>query len=217
MIETAKVYQRVNQILKTGTSGYQSEDEFNSDMYSTLLKILTVCSDNYEKNAKISDMMNKSGLVLSETLTSDAQGIINFPTKHFRSFSMRYVSGGNEYPMTKISTNEVGMHLTSPIRGFNATKNKFGWYLSDGVINVLPKSAVSVKFTYCNTPDIPVLVLTANADDYETIDASTTDIELPENLFNLFVYEMVNRAGMEMKEELSMQYSQMGISQENVI
>lgn len=214
MISNAKVYQRVNQLLKSGTSGYQNADEYNNDSYATLLDILNVLCDNYEKNEKISDLLNKDGHIVSDSVTTNSAGFYTFPANHYRTFNIKKPDGIIEYPVKKINTNEVGMYLTSPVRAFNAAKNIYGYYMSNGGINVLPAAITTVKLTYCKKPIVPNLVLTYDGNDYETVGAGTTDIGLPENLFNLFCYKMLESASVEMKERLTMEYATMGINRE---
>ena len=216
MISTAKVYQRVNQMLKSGTSGYQSSDEFNSDMYSTFLDILNTLCNNYEKNGNVTDLMNKEGLIVSLAITTEIDGTFEFNEDHYRTFPIMVPSSPINIPVRKINTNSVGMSETSPIRGFDASKKRYGYYLTNGKFQLLPRAETDIIFTYCIRPEIPVLVLTVDDDDYEVVDAATTDIKLPENLFNLFCYEMMVRAGQEMKEQASQQYALMGINKEKV-
>lgn len=215
MIANAKVYQRVNQLLKSGTSGYQNMAEYNNDAWAALIDILNVLCDNYEKNEKVSDMLNKNGHIISPPFSTNSAGFYAFPNDHYRTFNVKLTSGAMEYPVKKINTNEVAMYLTSPIRAFDASKKLYGYYMSDGGLNVLPAAVGTFKITYCKKPIAPILVLTSDDDDYETVGAGTTDINLPENLFNLFCYRMLESASVEMKERLTMEYAAMGINRES--
>lgn len=212
MILTANVWQRVNQLLKSGTSGYQSALEFSNDLYSVLLEILTDLCDSYEANEKVSDLMNKSGLIVTATLTSNSSGIVSFPEDHYRTFNLKTDVSGLLYPLHKINTNEEAMTMSSPIRAFNASNNFYGYCMENGAIKILPISSRPIRLTYCKKPATPVLELVMDNDDYETVGGGTIDIDLPENLFNLFCYKMLERAAVEMKEQIGLEYSQLGIN-----
>lgn len=216
MISTAKVWERVNLLLKSGTSGYQTAAEFNSDMYSTLLRIITVLCDNYETNEKVSDLITKDGLLVEVALATNSSGFITFPNNHFRTATLLAVDGsGNEFETTKIRSNEKGGYLRSSIRKVSYPSG-VKYYFANSGLNTLPKQVTPIKLIYCIKPAMPNLVLTVDPSDYQVVDNSTTNIPLAENLFNLFVYEMVERVSVEMKEQTTMAYAELGISRETV-
>lgn len=217
MIETAKVRERVNQLTKSGTSGYQTAPEFNGGMSSTLLNIISQLCADYELDNRISDYMNKTGLAVPLTTTTQANGFLAFPENHFRTLSILKkdtIGGADEYPFKKINANERGMYSTSPIRAFSAEKKRFGYYFTTEGLMTLPAGLNPVVLTYCKRPVDPVLVLEFDDNDYEVVDPSTTNIDLPENLFNLFCYKMLENASVEMKERALTEYAMLGIQKE---
>lgn len=216
MISTAKVFQRVSQLLKTGTSGYTSDEEFSSDLVSTKIDIQNLLCDNYEKNQKITDLMNKDGMIKTLVTNTASDGTLSFPEDHYRSFNFTVTDADRDLPVIKIGTNERGMYSTSPIRQFSAQKKRYGYYVADSKFHIQPVGVVPVKFVYAVKIDNPVLELTSDENDFQVVGPGTVDIDLPENLFNLFVYKMLERAGMEQKESLAMEYSQLGINNETL-
>lgn len=216
MIKTGKVWERVNQLLKSGTSGYQSDTEFTNDMASTMYDILNQLSDQYELDNRISDYMNKTGLAVPFEVTTPISGKVTFPENHYRTLSilMKDTDSSKEYPFKKINANERGMYSTSPIRGFSAEKKRFGYYFTTGGLITLPEAVNKVVLTYCKKPVEPVLILTSDDDDYQVVGTGTVDIDLPDNLFNLFCYKMLESASVEMKERAALEYSQLGISKQ---
>ncbi len=108
------------------------------------------------------------------------------------------------------------MTETSPIRGASEAKNIYKYFVVNGGFQLLPRASYPVVFTYCILPDMPVLELVSDDNDFQVVGPATTDIKLPENLFNLFCYKMVERAGVEMKDQISLQYSQLGINNEQI-
>lgn len=228
MISTARVIETRNQLAKSGTSGYTTEDEDNADLYAVQYEILGLLCDNYENNQKVSDALINHVRTLQ--IDTDITGVITITDSgagasqsdgeyglddYYRTLTVLY---DGLYPTTKINTNEIGMYQTSPIRRFDTAKNRAGYYFADGSINMLPAEAMEVTLIYCRKPTDAIIAYTSESDDdndYQTIDeADTVDIEFPESLFNLFVYKMVERLGISMKEQVLFEYAQLGITKE---
>lgn len=205
--------------MKSGTSGYQNDTEWTNDALSTYLDILTILCNNYEKNGNITDLLNKEGLIVSIDITPSDTGFFPYTIPeedHFRTFPLMIKGEDRNYPVHKINTNEVAMTETSPIRGASEAKNIYKYFVVNGGFQLLPRSSYAVVFTYCILPEMPVLELVSDDNDYQIVGPGTKDIKLPMNLFNLFCYKMVERAGLEMKSEVALQYSQLGISNEQI-
>lgn len=224
MISTAKLWERLESLSKSGTSGYFTQAEFNSNLYSVQYAILSVLCDNYESNQKESDFLRNHLVSYSGTtqasgkaLSSDIDTLLS---NYYRCLNVSYVSGGTKYPAYKIALNESDMYRTSPIRKADLSKQRVVYYFTDNNIQFLPESSFSFALTYCKKPvDARIAFTTQETEDndYLVIDAlNTVDIAFPEGLFNLFVYYMLEAMGIEMKESLLTEYSQLGINRTTV-
>lgn len=226
MIETFKIWERLNILTKGGTSGYTSEEDFNSDLYSVQFQVLNLLCDNYEKSQKVSDALINH--IITEREISDNigkinvynEGTANTPSdgtlsKYHRVLSVLYIDESNTYPTTKINTNEKADYLISPIRGVSLAKKRVAYYFADKSLRLLPETALTVDIIYCKKPALAKLKLTqasSSDSDYLTLDVGqTVNIDFPEGLFNLFVFMMLECRGIEQKENLLSQYSQLGI------
>lgn len=220
MIDVKKLWDRVVALLKSGTSGYFTQEEFNSNLYSVQYAILSVLCDNYENNQKVSDFLVNHIDILSGTTTSTglvfATGFkTNLPT-YYRGLSMLYVNTPDEHESYKIRINEVGMYQRSAIRKANITKGRTLWYMLKDNIQMLPKSEIPYTLFYCKKPLEAKIGFTTASDadnDYLVINPATTiNIDFPEGLFNLFAYYMLESMGIEQKEQIAQEYSQLGIN-----
>lgn len=219
MISVEKLWYRLVSLGKSGTSGYFTAEEFNSNLYSVQYAILSLFCDNYENNQKVSDALSRH--IKPLTGTTQANGKL-FATdlktnlaNYYRALALVYNSD-KEYPSYKIRVNEIAMYETSSIRKSNITKKRTLWCMDSDNIQMLPKQALPYKLYYCIKPLEAKIAFTTAADadnDYLVIDAANTvNIDFPEGLFNLFVYYMLESMGVEQKENLISAYSQLGIN-----
>lgn len=220
MISVEKLWDRLVALSKSGTSGYFTQEEFNSNLYSVQYAILSVLCDNYENNQKVSDWLVNHIESLSGTTTITgllfATGFkTNLPT-YYRGLSMEYVNSPDEYPSYKITVNSIGMSKTSAIRKPNISKGRTLWYMMNDNIQMLPKVAMGYTLIYCKKPLEAKIGFTTASDadnDYLVINpATTTNIDFPEGLFNLFVYYMLESMGIQQREQITQEYSQLGIN-----
>lgn len=220
MISVEKLWTRLSVITKTGTSGYFTDGDFNSNLYSVQYAILSLLCDNYENNQKVSDALKRHIVPLPGTTQANGKMFVtdletNLPN-YYRGLSLEFVANSKEYPSYKIDINEVSMYQTSAIRKPDITKNRTFWYMVSDNIQLLPKQALSYNFFYCKKPsEAKIAFTTAETDenDYLVVDpANSINIDFPEGLFNLFVYYMLEAIGIEQKENLAQSYSELGIT-----
>lgn len=228
MIDTAKLIARVDQLAKDGTAGYSTQEEKNSDLYAVQYEVLGMLCDNYERNQKVSDALINH--VKFRDVTSDSNGVLGFNASgsddyiddYYRTLTiMLGFTGGTQYPATKVNINEIGMYKTSPIRKMVLADNRVGYYFADGDIIMLPETQMEVCLVYARKPSLAEIVYTTSEDeenDYLEVDyLETIDIEFPENLFNLFTYLLLEKRGIEMKSQIDLEYSQLGITRTSKI
>lgn len=222
MIDIVKLIERVDQLAKASTSGYATQEEKNSDIYAVQYEVLSILCDSYENNQKVSDALINH--VRFADITTDANGVVGFGSSgsddtvsdYYRLLSINLgFTGGVQYPATKVNINEIGMYKTSPIRKMVLADNRVGYYLADGDIIMLPETTMDICLIYCKKPELAQIVYTTDEDDdndYLVVDeGETIDIDFPEGLFNLFAYLLLEKRGVEMKDALSMEFSQLGI------
>lgn len=224
MISNGRLWETVNQIAKTTTSGYQSEAEWNRDLYSAKWSVLSLLCDNYENNQKVSDALVNHIVVSDET--TGPTGVLSIgdagsgsdagDNNYYRTLAVNLLVDGVEYPGVKVNLNERAMTQISPIRRKSLSTNRVGYSFGESSLLMLPEEEMNIRWYYCKKPSITDLVLeiieTDDSDYQEVDEALTTDLEFPESLFNIFVYEMLQRLGVEIKDSLAREYAQLGIN-----
>jgi len=217
MISVVSLWKQIQTTAKSGTSGYQSQDEFNSDLATVQLRIANVLCDNYHISEKIEDAL--FGLIKSNTADTDTNGVFVMPTDYFRLIDLWYNLNGVPTPANKISSNQISSYTTSYIRKPDLTKDSLGYYFMDSTLQVLPKTQVNATLVYCQKPPAASITLTAASDsnsDYLTPTAGADLIWSPV-VYNLFVYMMLEMLGIEMRDNILYEYATLGIPKEAYI
>lgn len=204
MISIIRLWETVQQLAKTETSGYQDQDEFNRDVAAVQSDIMSYSSIDSASQSWI-DIYGPFSK--SAPLSIDNNGVADLPEDYYRGRTGS-IGGKPCYPIT---VNQKDLYISSPIRG---SVNVY--WLENGNINFSPAKNASCTFSYLRNPAEATIILTpveAEDDDY-LVPESGADLEWNENVFNLFVYKMLERLGVEMKDNLAREYSMLGIQQE---
>lgn len=216
MISTKVVWDRINVLSKNGTSGYQTEDEFNSDLNAVQLELATMLLPLYEKNQQVSDAL--SPFITYEDKTASVTGEITKNENYLGLATIWLFRNNAYYPTHKLALNEVSVTRTSPIRMPSVAKNEACYYFVNDKIVMLPEQNLTVRVFYLKQPDTASIELIPVSDedrDYMTV-GDVVDLKWPQSMFNMIVYMMLEKLGLEMKESLLLEMSQLGI-QKNMI
>jgi hypothetical protein len=221
MITIKSLYDRMNTLTTSGTSGFFTAEDFNSNLYSVQYAVHGLLCDNYENNQKVTDALRNHTLEVNGTTVAGgkmfATSLDTDLEDYYRVLAVNYVDDENVYPTIKINSNEVGTTMSSPIRKANKAIGRTLFYeVTDNLI-MLPKEAgTDYNMIYCRKPSLAKIAFTTEStddNDYLVIDdAETIDLEYPESLFNLFAYLLLESMGVEMRESLASEYSQLGIN-----
>lgn len=203
MIDIVRLWETVNQLAKTETSGYQNQDEFNRDVHSVQYDIMGYSSQDSSSQSWIDIYLPFSK---STNVVINSQGVGVLPTDYYRG---RTGSIGTN-PCYPKSINEKDLHISSPIRNQVAI-----YWVEDGALN-FNKTLETCRFSYLRKPAEASIILTPvdDEDDDYLVPSVGTNLEWTEHVFNLFVYKMLDRLGVEMKEQISREYANLGIQTE---
>lgn len=208
------LWNQVQTTAKSGTSGYQSQDEFNNDLATVQLRIANVLCDNYDISQKVEDAL--FGMMVTQTADTTSTGVVETPASYFRLISLWLNTAGKKYPTNKLQSNEIATYETSYVRKPVLATNNVAYYYLDNKIQMMPEAQMNVTLVYCKTPPPASITLTqVNSDESDYV-TPTVGVELAWSnvLFNLFVYMMLEMLGIEQKENILYEYSQLGIPKE---
>lgn len=205
MIDIVSFWETVQQSAKTGTSGYQSKDEFNRDLHIVQLSAFGTLSPFYSKNQQVQDL-------LSYFVKTVPIGARPGDYGHFVSAT---VNGKASHP---INVNQKDIILSSSIRKPTKENKLCYHYFEENNVHFLLDGTVGGTMTYLSVPkqaEIDLQEFSDEDSDYVT-PISVSDLEWPQTAYNLLLYLMLERTGLERKEQILMEYSQLGIQRESI-
>lgn len=201
MISTVRLWNTLMQSGKLGTAGYQSQDEFNRDLSSVQTSAMGLLAPQYAKNTYVQELL--------------APFVINTAVSVTKPADCFYFLGAtiNGIPAYQINPLQASLYTSSPIRNPSATNPTAYFYLIGGGISYIYNGSLAGTMQYIRYPDDATIVLTpvSEADRDYVVPTTGGDLEWPESAFNLILALMMQKLGLEMKESLLLEMSQLGL------
>lgn len=212
MISVVELYNDTQQLMKSGTSGYTTQSEWNNVLAIVQKEAIEYLFPFFENNTKIQDALGpfvKSVASVSVTIAGLTK------PDDYAHFSAASIDG---YPVYPIKSNSEAIANNLNIRKPNTLRNLYYYYMEDDKIKFLPAETHNVAYTYIRQPAVASIILTAtSSDDDDYIEATAgADLEWPSTMFNMLLYMMLDKLGLEQKEQLIMQYANLGIQKEAI-
>jgi hypothetical protein len=211
MISVVELYNSTSQRMKSGTSGYTTQAEWNNILSSVQKELSEYLFTFYESNTQVQDAL--SFLAKPATASVTTAGLSK-PSDYLHFISATI--GG--YPVYPIKLNQRAIVSQLSSRKPSSANGKYYYYMEDNKIKFLPSETLSVNYTYLRKPTEASIVLTATEDDYNDYLTPTmgADLEWPTTMFNLILYMMLEKLGLEAKDQLTLEFSQLGIQKESI-
>lgn len=213
MIGVVRLWETVMQTAKKGTAGYQDEDEFNRDLAAVQTELMGVLAPLYASSRAVKDLL--APFIVTFSGNTSVAGLLAKPDDYFQVANIS-ISG---HPATPVDVNEAPMLNYIPSRTPSVANNIYAYYEVNDDFTVLPQgTALPAVLTYIRHPEEASIVLTPVSDengDYLTPTAGD-DLEWPERAFNFIYYMMLQKLGLEAKEQLLIEYSNLGLRSESV-
>lgn len=205
MISVVRLWETLVQSAKSGTSGYTTQDEFNRDLASVQTSLTGLLSPMYAVNSYVQEL-------LAPFVKSDAISV----TKPVDCF---YFLGGtiNGVPAYPILPTQDSLYMSSPIRRPSADNQTAFFYLVNNNVQWRYHGSLVGHMEWIRTPAEASIVLTPVSDadrDYLTPTAGA-DLEWPESAFNFILAMMMQKLGLELKDDQLIAFADLGINFEN--
>lgn len=211
MVDVVEVQQAAYRITKVGTSGYDSTPDFIAKANEVNLDAMNLLTPHYGKNEAVDDILN---FYVKEAVPVFAAGVMALPADFYGLIAVNKTTAGSTIPIRKIKTNAIGAISENTIRQPTVARPKY--YLRDGNMVLKPSNGdPGLSWLYFRKPadvSITTTPVEGETNDYENVTAQT-DYDWPFRMKNLLVYLLVERLGMEMKEPILFEISQLGITQ----
>lgn len=211
MVDVVEVQQAGYRIAKTGTSGYDSTPDAVTKLNEVSLDVMNLLTPHYGKIEALDDILN---YYVTEAAPTFVSGAYELPGDFYGLIGMNKTTAGSTIPLRKMKTNAIGAIGQNSIRKPTVAKPKY--YLRNGNLVLVPSNGdAGTSWLYFRKPATVSITSTpteGETDDYEAV-TDQTDFDFPFRLKNLLIYLFVERLGMEMKEPILFEISQLGISQ----
>lgn len=201
MISTVRLYESLVQSAKVGTSGYITADEFNNNLSSVQTSLMGLLCPQYAINTYVQEL-------LAEVIRS--AGISETRPPDCFYFLGGTVNGVAAYP---ILPTQDSLYRSSPIRRPTSTSDTAFYYLINDNIQWIHSGAFTGHMEYIKVPAECNIILTPVSEanrDY-VVPTADRDLEWPESAFNFLLAMMQQKLGLELKEDLMLQFSNAGI------
>lgn len=213
MISIIKLYNSSLDIIRGGTTGQIDTQRFVNVANEVQISLQRLFVDVFEENQAVKDALINH--IVTKLTTTNNLGVLPLEANYVRFLS---VIKANDKPAYPINVNEVSTMNDSYIRSPNIAKGRIYFYQNNGYISFLPATIINILYNYLKKPTpcalIGTPISTANS-DYLTF-SGAVDLDWPEELFDMFLYSILKKLGFELKDELTTQFAQMNISQEQL-
>ncbi len=224
MIEVLSLWTRVNQYASKYQSGQLVVDAFNSSLAEVQNEVYNDLSPFYQTNEKVRGLLNVWVKSLNDTFVS---GSFEMPSgdgdpQFDRVVSMAITDGANppviQYEINPITEGELVYANRIPQRKPDASKKRV-YYLMDGplIIKTAPNTVAlpfllyylcypataKIAFTYTQTDDEDIMTYDA---------ANSVDLEWAKDAFNILLYKMLEKYGIDTRDQWVSEYARIGIS-----
>jgi hypothetical protein len=224
MIAVLDLWNRVNQYAQKYQSGQTVVDTFNGALSEVQAEIYNDLSPFYQENEKVRGLLNVWVGSKTASFTSGAYTMPSGPTdpKFDRVVSMGITDGLTPltilYEINPITEGELVYANRIPQRRPDASKKRVYYYM-DGplVIKVTPATVVSPFILYyLMYPSEAKIAFTYSlvSDEYVmTYDAgNSTNLAWTTDAFNIILYKMLEKYGVETRDSWLEEYSRLGVS-----
>lgn len=209
MIDIREVYQFVTQTKRSGTSGYDSDEDWNANLKSTEIEIYRTLVPMYAKDDRIQKALNP--FVKTQDYPNIYNGTISLPSDFNKYIDTSFGDGDKMvYPR---NLNEKSRILSSPIDNPSITSDEYFCFFKGSTIEYLPKEVDSCSLVYLREP-IPASVEfeLKEEDDEDYIRLKVIrNSEYPNELFNLYCAILLEKFGYQNRETVAVEYGRLGI------
>lgn len=221
MISIVEFVQSVYDESKQNMSGFSDVDALNGYINRAQLRMKGYFDSIAQINQKATNYLRP--VTKSEIGTSDANGILELPEDYDYMLSVRWNKTNiTNFPAKELSAVQADVIYQIPHRAPSTAGNRvFYQFINDGIL-LYPEEAIEVLMRYTAEPPEAFIVYTYSIDPDTGEDLAIPDLDecidlvWNKNVYNLLLYMTLEEMGMAVRENILLQYAQMGIQEEKV-
>lgn len=206
-ISVVSLYNYLSSMQRTGSSGYQTEDDFNTNISAVTKEIFRTLLPYYAKDEQIQYLLNH--LIVRSNVDIQSSPI-PFPSDYAKYVDTHTGTGKIIYPR---NINEKEVILSSPIDNPTIKSSEYYCFFEGRSISYLPEGIGQASLIYIRYPKegkIRFRVVETDMRDYVEAE-SVEDIDFPNDMFALFSAYMLEKFGVQNRESIALEYSSLGI------
>lgn len=210
MIDVLEVHQFISQTRRSGSSGLESDTEFNANLKAVDREIYRTLIPAYAKDDRIQKIF--SGFIVRQPFTATG-GSIDLPENFAKFIDVEFPGGKIVYPR---NLNEKSVIKSSPISNPTLDSDEYFCFFGNDKVDFLPENVTAGHFIYIReaVPGEIRLDLTEDEDSDYLTPVKVRDIEWPEELFGLFSALMLEKYSVQFRETVIAEYANLGIQKE---
>jgi len=221
MISVKYIWDRLAAFAAKYQSGTDNVAYFNSALTEVQLEIFSDFSPIYDESEKVKGLLDFWVKPQSGTSNPDGSVGIGSPSEIvMRPLAVGYTASPSQilFGIPAISESELMSVARIPQRAPNvAKKNVYYRFNSPSTANFYPQQTTPYSLFYLIYPSPANIAFTfsqtANEDIMTYDPANSTDLAWPQAATNLILYKMLEKYGVNIRENLLMEYAKYGITQ----
>lgn len=210
-ISITELYQFISQTRRSGSSGFESDVEFNTNLALVDKEVYRTLVPFYSKDDRIQKLLSQ--FVTRQTLPI-VNGAMTVPENYTKYIDTVFGDGGKiVYPR---NLNERAVIKSSPIDNPSVSSSEYFCFFDGNKVLYLPESLSTGTLVYLRV-SVPgeIKYNYTEASDADYIDVEQVKpIEWSNELFGLFSALMLEKYGYQNRESIAVEYSQLGIQRE---
>lgn len=220
MISVKALYDSVQRMAAKDQKGYNMPDDFNGDLDNVQLEVAEYIYQFFEINSKAVDILGP--FIPRIEPSSNSTGAVAKPSDYLHLIALDFkVSSTVYYPIEYYGVNGAMISQQIPQRAADASKNRYRYSYENTAIQIYPKALCTVRMSYLKRPPTASIAFTENTsgtEDFLVYDAgASVDLEWSETCFNLFLALMLEKLGVQIKDQVLLEYSQLGFARETIM
>jgi hypothetical protein len=209
------VWDRVNDYSKKYQSGLNKVSSFNGNINESVKELINYLVSIHAINEKASELLQP--YIKSASVTGSSTAIFAKPIRFIYYLSASYL----DKPVHKLSINQLQTTEQIPQRRGDLSKKRVNIISIDNGFEGRPISAYAIKINYvasqASNANIVFALSTTQDENILTYDdTATVDFDFDEKCVPLLTYMVLSKLGIEIREQMLMEYSQLGIGRESV-
>jgi len=210
MIDVIELHQFISQTRRSGSSGLESDTEFNTNLKAVDKELYRTLIPMYAKDDRIQKIFME---FITRAPFTAVSGTANIPENFAKFIDVEFPGGKIVYPR---NLNEKAGLKSSSVSNPTLESDEYFCFFENNKISFLPETVTAGHLVYIReaVPGEIRFDITEDEDSDYITPVKVRDIEWPEELFGLFSALMLEKYSVQFRETVIAEYANLGIQKE---